>query len=145
MSKNPQEIIQTERQLAGSLRFILQTVTPYCFVHRFTRAAGSMQKEQALVHYLCELMLFEYWALEFKPSLRAAAALNLSRQLLMRPKSEIWSLGIRHYTGYEASQLEACVRKLAKLHATAYLLPQFEVSSALRCRKPLHVHARQFS
>lgn len=53
------DIVATERQLASAFRFVLQSVTPYCFLHRFTRAAGSMQREMALVHYLSELMLLE--------------------------------------------------------------------------------------
>lgn len=97
-------------------------------------------EDTIVLTFLCPFLLAcppRYWPLQFKPSLRAAAALHLARQTLNRPKHEVWNNALRHYTGYESRDLEPCVRQLLAVHSSAHLNPHFEVrrfGSTRRCR-----------
>lgn len=115
------EIISMELKVVNSLQFRLMCTTPFNFVDRFCRAAGSRARERSLVAYLLELLLQDYYGVTLLPSLKAAAALYLARQTL-HPKGssrEAWTKQVEYYTGYSSSALEPCVRRLHALHLRA--------------------------
>ena len=133
------ELLQMERKVVSSLRFRVHSVNTYSFLNRFTRAAGSLQKETALVHYLCELMLLHYEFLAFSPSMRAAAALNLARQTLCLSPDLVWTPTIQYYSGYRAKDLERCVRLLHRAHANAPFIPFRALTEKFSESRALHV------
>jgi cyclin A len=126
------QLTDLELRVVEALSFRVSTVTAYNFLPRFTLAAGSRPRETALVHYLSELSLLHYEFLAFPPSIRAAAALYLSRQTLAASTPDptrraaeernVWTPTIEYYTGYSPNTdlvLQSCVKLLRRAHAGA--------------------------
>ena len=70
--------------------------------------------------YLSELMVQEQSFVGMKPSLVAAAILNLARQTTRMAGQEVWTPTIEYYTRYSEPALEDCVRKLHQVHLHAW-------------------------
>eukprot|EP00953_Heterococcus_sp_UTEX-ZZ885_P001783 1484-Heterococcus_DN1.PRE.1 len=113
------EVVDMELQVVQQLKFRITSITPYHFVGRFAAAAACDERQQELANYLLELALQDYTLILFLPSLKAAAAVLLAKQTMCRRGTAVWSQQAEHYSGYEACDLEVCVRRMRVLHQGA--------------------------
>ncbi|GMH60568.1 hypothetical protein TrLO_g7881 [Triparma laevis f. longispina] len=108
------KICSFELEICSTLKFKLESVTPYDFIPRFISASAGSQTEAYLVEYICELSLLDVEH-RGKPCLEAAAAVYLARLVLSR---EGWSETLKYYTGYgvEDQEFRDMVKRLHLLH-----------------------------
>ncbi|KAK9743487.1 hypothetical protein RND81_03G242800 [Saponaria officinalis] len=113
------EVLQMESAVLNFLKFEMTAPTTKSFLRRFVRAAqvtneiSSIQLE-CFANYVAELSLLEYHMLQYAPSLIAASAVFLTKYILS-PSYKPWNSTMRHYTLYEPSDLEECVKALHQL------------------------------
>ncbi|XP_027339131.1 cyclin-A1-4-like [Abrus precatorius] len=111
-----EQVLQMESAVLKFLKFEMTAPTVRCFLRRFIIVAQRtcevpvMQLEY-LADYLAELSLLEYGMLKYNPSLIAASATFLAKYMLL-PRKKPWNSALRHYTGYQASELHECVKGL---------------------------------
>mmetsp|Transcript_17994 Transcript_17994/g.32027 ORF Transcript_17994/g.32027 Transcript_17994/m.32027 type:complete len:243 (-) Transcript_17994:283-1011(-) len=103
------EVLRCEREMLAALGYQLTSPTAKTFLDRYTIASGAEIKLSYLANYLTELSLLDYRMLHFLPSKVAASALFLARVTLGK---SAWSPTLQHCTGYNASELEDCVKDL---------------------------------
>ncbi|KAM7507776.1 hypothetical protein LguiA_018229 [Lonicera macranthoides] len=114
-----EEVLQMESTVLNFLKFEMTAPTTKCFLRRFVRAAQgvdespSMQLE-CLANYVAELSLLEYTMLHYAPSLIAASAIFLAKYILL-PSKRPWNPTLRHYTLYQPSDLQDCVKSVHSL------------------------------
>ncbi|CAL8471815.1 g11357 [Coccomyxa elongata] len=126
------EILGMEDNVLDALRFELTVPTPRIFLRRFLKASaadwpscGIWQSEQEyLAAYITELSLPEYLALQWLPSLIAAAAVLVARYTCYAAipalrSLPIWSPTLVHYTRYRASELRTCAIALHSFYVCA--------------------------
>ncbi|KAK7282697.1 hypothetical protein RIF29_11676 [Crotalaria pallida] len=112
-----EQVLQMESAVLNSLKFEMTAPTVRCFLRRFiivaqrTSEVPLLQLEY-LADYLTELSLLEYAMLKYTPSLVAASATFLAKYVLLLPRKKPWNSSLRHYTGYQASELRECVMGL---------------------------------
>ena len=78
---------------------------------------------QNLCQYLLDLSLSDMASVEFPASMKAAAAVYISKKILEEEDS-VWTPTLQYYSSYTESQLEACVdrmtRQLARVKKVRY-------------------------
>ncbi|CAL0319423.1 unnamed protein product [Lupinus luteus] len=109
-----EQVLQMEFAVLNSLKFEMTAPTVNCFLRRFVIVAQrtcevpSLHLEY-LAAYVAELSLLEYATLKYTPSLVAASATFLATYILLLPRKKPWNSTLRHYTGYQAQELQECV------------------------------------
>jgi len=83
------------------------------FLRRNSKAGEVDSVQHALAKFFMEVTLQEYSMVHLAPSHIAAAALWLAIQL--DPASAIWTEKLRHYSGYEESEITTLGSKIADL------------------------------
>ncbi|VAI93931.1 unnamed protein product [Triticum turgidum subsp. durum] len=106
-----------ERTIVDRLEFNMSVPTPYCFMRRFLKAAGSDKKLELLSFFLIELSLVDYKMLKFQPSMLAAAAIYTAQCTLNGCVS--WSKCCELHTKYSEEQLMDCSTMMVELHRGA--------------------------
>lgn len=111
-----EQILEMESSVLYFLKFEMTAPTARCFLRRFIRVAQQtcevpLMRLEYLADYLAELSLLEYGMLKYKPSVIAASATFLAKYILL-PRKKPWNSMLRHYTGYQASELRECVKQL---------------------------------
>ncbi|CAI0395689.1 unnamed protein product [Linum tenue] len=118
------EVLEMESAVLNYLKFEMTAPTPKCFLRRFVRAAQgtdevpSMQLE-CLANYISELSLLEYNMLCYPPSVVAASSIFLAKFILF-PSKRPWNSTLQHYTLYQPSDLQDCVKDLHRLCTSTY-------------------------
>ncbi|CAI0602096.1 unnamed protein product [Linum tenue] len=118
------EVLEMESAVLNYLKFEMTAPTAKCFLRRFVRAAQgidevpSMQLE-CLANYISELSLLEYNMLCYPPSVVAASAIFLAKFILF-PSKRPWNSTLQHYTLYQPSDLQDCVKDLHRLCCSTY-------------------------
>lgn len=113
------EVLQMESQVLQHLHFELSSPTIKSFLRRFIRAAQVCHQVQYLqleflANYLAELTLPEYSFIGYLPSLVAASAVFLAK-FTLDPTKKPWTPTLKHYTRYQPSELQLCVKELHHL------------------------------
>ncbi|XP_059281582.1 putative cyclin-A3-1 [Lycium ferocissimum] len=108
-----EEVVKMEAHVLKSLKFEMGNPTVKTFLRRFTGVAQVDYKSpnlqlEFLGYYLAELSMLDYSCVKFLPSLVAASVIYLSR-FTLRPNEHPWSLALKQYSGYKASDLKECV------------------------------------
>jgi len=83
------------------------------FLRRNSKAGEVDSVQHALAKFFMEVTLQEYSLVDVAPSLVAAASLWLAIQL--DSSASVWSEKLRHYSGYEESEITALGSKIADL------------------------------
>ncbi|VAI93930.1 unnamed protein product [Triticum turgidum subsp. durum] len=112
-----EDILDMERTIVDRLEFNMSVPTPYCFMRRFLKAAGSDKKLELLSFFLIELSLVDYKMLKFQPSMLAAAAIYTAQCTLNGCVS--WSKCCELHTKYSEEQLMDCSTMMVELHRGA--------------------------
>ncbi|KAJ6829202.1 G2/mitotic-specific cyclin-2-like [Iris pallida] len=112
-----EEVLRTERAMANALSFDMSVPTPYVFVRRFLKSAGSGRELELLSFFLVELCLVEYEMLRFRPSLLAAAAVYTAQCGLRGFKH--WNRTTELHSTYTEDQLLECSRMMVDFHRKA--------------------------
>ncbi|CAM0954874.1 unnamed protein product [Alopecurus aequalis] len=129
-----QQILGMEKGMLNKMSWNLTVPTPYVFLVRFAKAAGSGDKElEHMVFFFAELALMEYGMVSLCPSLVAASAVYAARCTLKR--SPIWTDTLKHHTGYSEPQLMETAKALVLAHAAA---PQSKLRTVYKkyCTEP---------
>lgn len=107
------EIIKAERYMLSSLNFDLQYPNPLNFLRRCSKADNYDAQSRTVAKYLMEMSLINEYYLKVPPSLLAASALYLAREMLYGHASEeVWDANLEHYSGYAESDLKECVLQM---------------------------------
>jgi len=130
-----------ELDVVTTLKFRLNHVTPYSFVHEYLLASEQSSRGSSgfpfgpafhpimrhMVDYLMELSRFPHEFVDVKPSLIAAAVIFLARATLgIRGKADdgvhekgYWTKTLQFYTGYSVEELKDTVLILLTYHQSA--------------------------
>ncbi|WZZ42278.1 hypothetical protein YC2023_038537 [Brassica napus] len=92
------QILVMEKTILGNLEWYLTVPTQYVFLARFIKSAGPDRVMENMVHFLAELGLMDYDALNFSPSLLAASAVFTARCFLN--ETPAWTDTLKFHTGY---------------------------------------------
>ncbi|KAK2390372.1 mitotic cyclin a2-type [Trifolium repens] len=119
-----EQVLDMESSVLNFLKFEMTAPTTRCFLRRFIIVAQKtcevpLMQLEYLADYLAELSLLEYDMLKYTPSLIAASAAFLAKYILL-PRKKPWNSMLRHYTGYQASELRECVKGLHLLYCNGY-------------------------
>ncbi|KAL5075687.1 hypothetical protein RYX36_014671 [Vicia faba] len=122
-----EQVLEMESSVLNFLKFEMTAPTTRCFLRRFITVAQQtcevpLMQLEYLADYLAELSLIEYDMLKYTPSLIAASATFLAKYILL-PMEKPWNSMLRHYTGYQASELHECVKGLHLLYCNGYHNP----------------------
>eukprot|EP00250_Pteridium_aquilinum_P019459 c24441_g2_i1 orf=50-1633(-) len=112
-----EQILEMEKQMLNKLKFNLTVPTPYVFLVRYLKAAGSDTQLEMLAFFFTELCLTEYCMVKYCPSLLAAAAVYTAQHTLNR--SACWSTTLQRHSGYTEMHLRDCAIKMVGFHRTA--------------------------
>ena len=116
-SYSRQQILSMEKNILNSMAWNLTVPTPYVFLVRFAKAAGSDKELENMIFFFAELALMEYGLVTVRPSLVAASAVYAARCTLKR--SPIWTETLKHHTGFAEPQLLEPAKMLVMAHAAA--------------------------
>ncbi|KAH9305228.1 hypothetical protein KI387_009632, partial [Taxus chinensis] len=111
------EILQMEKSILNTLRFNVSVPTPYVFMKRFLKAAGSEKDLEMVSLFLMELCLVECVMLKYPPSMLAAAAVYNGLFILRRAPS--WNRTMVCHTTYTEDQLRECAKLMTGFHQNA--------------------------
>ncbi|XP_062231739.1 cyclin-B1-5-like [Phragmites australis] len=113
-----QHILDMEKAILNKMEWNLTVPTPYVFLVRFVKAAGSGDKKlENMVFFFAELALMEYRMATICPSMVAASAVYAA--CLTLKKNPLWTETLKHHTGLDEPQLMEYVKILVGSHAAA--------------------------
>jgi hypothetical protein len=106
-SCSKQDIIKFELEVLETLEFDILYVSSYTFLERFSFISRKIMTNNNVFFwalFILELSLLEVKMNQYKPSIKAAAALKCARKLYKLD----WNDNLISYTGYEEKDLESC-------------------------------------
>ncbi|OEL31854.1 Cyclin-B1-5 [Dichanthelium oligosanthes] len=114
-----QQILIMEKTILNNMEWNLTLPTPYHFLVRFAKAAGSGGDKQLnhMILFFGELALMDYRMVSICPSTVAASAVYAARCTLR--KSPLWTDTLKHHTGLHEQQLMEGAKILLSSHAAA--------------------------
>ncbi|XP_048481132.1 cyclin-A2 [Plutella xylostella] len=136
------EVLRMEHLILKVLSFDLSTPTALAFLSHYCISNGLSKKTFHLAAYIAELSLLEADPyLQYKPSIIAASSLATARHCLLcrhcdpeatsdLPETRLplpeciavaWPPALERCSGYEAADLQACMKELARTHSHAPL------------------------
>ncbi|XP_044409430.1 putative cyclin-F2-1 [Triticum aestivum] len=100
-----------ERDMVEALGYQLGGPTAHTFLGHFMRYAEGKDKTKILplATRLVDQSLLNYTCLRFLPSVVAASAIFLARRTLNTPDVLAWNTELTELTGYNCSDMTACV------------------------------------
>ncbi|EPQ30992.1 uncharacterized protein PFL1_01181 [Pseudozyma flocculosa PF-1] len=112
------EILAAERYMLKVLGFSLSYANPMNFLRRISKADNYDIQTRTVAKYFMEISLVDYRLMEHPPSLIAAAAVWLAREVLERGE---WTPTLVHYSTYSEEELlgtaeimlDYCLRPIA--------------------------------
>lgn len=116
-----EEILRAERYMLKVLNFDLSYASPMNFLRRISKADNYDIQTRTVAKYFMEISLVDHRLMEHPPSLVAAAAVWLAREVLERGE---WTPTLVHYSTYAESELlgtaeimlDYCLRPPAHAH-----------------------------
>jgi len=137
-------VLVMEKVMLNKLKFHLTVPTPYVFLVRFLKAAGSDEEMENLVFFLMELSLMQYVTMKFPPSMLAAAAVYTAQCTL--GKTPVWNGVLKCHTGYSEIDLKECTRLMVSFHQSSeesklnvvfkkYSMPQYNSVALIKPAK----------
>ncbi|KAJ3672315.1 hypothetical protein LUZ60_007036 [Juncus effusus] len=111
------EVLDMERLVVNTLQFNMSVPTPYVFMRRFLKAAGSDRQLELLSFFMVELCLVEYSMLQYRPSFLAAAAIFTAQSSLNG--FSVWTKSSQLHSRYSEHELLECSRIMVELHQKA--------------------------
>lgn len=112
-----EQLVAMEHTILNQLKFNLTVPTPYVFLVRFLKAAGSDKEMENLAFFLVDLSLLHYIMIKYSPSMLAAAAVYTAQCTLK--KSSAWSKTLILHTGYSEADLKECAHIMVNFHLNA--------------------------
>jgi len=91
-----QELLKAERYMLHVLNFSLAYPSPLVFLRRISKAEDYDVRSRTLAKYLMEVCLLDHSFVACPPSMIAAVAIYLGREML---KSGPWTPNLRHFAG----------------------------------------------
>ncbi|XP_064623255.1 G2/mitotic-specific cyclin-B2-like [Lineus longissimus] len=114
---NYQQVLDMEIIILNALKFDLSFADPYQFLERFIKAT---RKKDDIVRYMSmyflDLSLIDSQCIIYKPSMLAAAALCLVRQIINDMSEAPWTATLVYYSEYRMLELVPCMKRLARSH-----------------------------
>ena len=111
------QILAMEKYMLNALKFKMTVPTPYHFLQRWKKAGGVVDRTtEQLAHFLVEITLPDYTALQYTGSLVATAAVYTA--LRIRGK-DCWPVALAKHSGYREEEVRACAKYLCELHRKA--------------------------
>ena len=107
------ELKAMEIHMLKILNFDLNTPISLSFLRRYSKAGDVDVLEHTLAKYILELSLLDFGQASLPPSLAAAAALQLSLQLLEPEVKEPWNRSLQYHSGYTSPMLTSIVKRMA--------------------------------
>lgn len=116
-----EEILRAERYMLKVLNFDLSYASPMNFLRRISKADNYDIQTRTVAKYFMEISLVDHRLLDHPPSLVAAAAVWMAREVLERGE---WTPTLVHYSTYAESELlgtaeimlDYCLRPPAHAH-----------------------------
>ncbi|ERM99103.1 hypothetical protein AMTR_s00101p00131830 [Amborella trichopoda] len=112
-----EQILAMEKDILNDLEWNLTVPTPYVFLARFLKAAGSDKQMEDLVFFFAELSLMHYVMTKYSPSKMAASAVYAARCTLNR--TPFWTQTLILHTGLSEAQVKDCASLMAEFHSVA--------------------------
>lgn len=116
------EVLKMESVVLNSLGFELTVASIQNFLSRYLKAGQLLSEdrtkrsnEELFAEYIAELTLQEYRFIRYTPSMIAASAVCLTRQVF---RLEAWNATLEHYTHYTQADLEPCLKLLGQIVLT---------------------------
>ncbi|KAH9488428.1 G2/mitotic-specific cyclin-B [Bulinus truncatus] len=109
-----EEVLHYEKLILHKLKFDLSKPVCITFLDRFLQVHKHSVEIEYLAKYLLDLTIMYAHLMPVLPSLKAAAALFMARQLLMDSVPP-WTRGLHYYTGYSQSSLQEVADELSSL------------------------------
>jgi cyclin B len=107
------EIARFEYKVLCALNFDLITVSPYRLLERYNFLCFGDEKSFFIAQYIIELVLIEYKLNLYIPSIKAAAALYISRKLLKIQPA--WPKSLETTSGVSEPSLKNYAKELCNL------------------------------
>jgi hypothetical protein len=107
-----EQIIAMESIILNVLSFNVTVPYPTRFAEKYMRFIQGGETFTSLVNFLIELTLQDYKALNFLPSVTAAAAISLALTLSGSPA---WTHALQQYSGFSEHDIAPCVAHLRDL------------------------------
>ncbi len=133
-SYSREQILKMEAIILSALNFDILTVSPYTFLQRFHFLSCDNLKSFYLAQFLIELSLLEYRMIFYSPSLKASAALYLSRKILKVDNNNYWTNTLQFHTGFSERDLDKCAKDLFNI---LELVPNITLTS---CKNKFALH-----
>ncbi|KAK0050352.1 G2/mitotic-specific cyclin-B [Biomphalaria pfeifferi] len=108
------EVLLYERLILSTLKFDLSKPVCVTFLDRFLQAHNHPIEVEYLAKYLLDLTITSAHLMPILPSLKAAAALYLSRLLLL-DRVPVWTRNLHYYTSYSQESLMDMVTEMVNL------------------------------
>jgi cyclin B len=112
-SFTPETILKMEYEILVTLDFDILHVSPLVFLKRFHQISQGAFKSLYLAQFILESSMLEYQTLRFTSSVRAAAALFISRKLLQI--RDVWPEELVISSGHTKESLEECIASLYRI------------------------------
>jgi hypothetical protein len=125
-----EEIIEMESEILAKLNFDILSTSPYRFLERFHFISNDGDKRTFFIaQYLIELSLLEYKMLIYPPSMKASAALFLSRKILKIDAPNCWNNTLQFHTNYKEKELVNCAKDYCSI---LELVPRISLKSCYK-------------
>jgi len=108
-----EEILEMEYKILSKLEFDILNVSAYTFLRRYHFVTGESMRCFFLSQYILEFSLLEYRMLLYSASLKAAAAIYISRKILKIENA--WSQALFSVSQYTDKDLKICVKDICKI------------------------------
>ena len=120
-----------EKTILFLLDYNLNKPHVLAFLRYYTSVSASDGTEHAMAKYILECSLLQAELGTVYPSLRAAAALQLAKQLCAMEATPSWSDVLAHHSTYKAPQLLSTYLQLKEALSYGHRHPQL---NTIRCK-----------
>lgn len=115
-----QEIIKMEQTMLNTLQFKVAFPTVYMFAQQIKIATMCDERTSRVASFLMDMTLQDYSMLRFRPSLLAAACVNLAERLerAMDLDQSVWNHAQEQWVGYTEDELRECMQCVDEILAS---------------------------
>merc|ERR1711988_2026815 len=106
-----EEIIQMEQTMLNTLKFQVAFPTVFMFTQQIKVATMCDEKTSRVASFLMDMTLQDYSMLRFRPSLLAAACVNLAERIERGYgwDESVWDCHQERWVGYTEEELRDCM------------------------------------